>query len=181
MQELLGQCGHYSERVRKDALQGLGQLQGSARMVRQQLLPSGAGERSVSTNAVDWTRDDGWYLNLDTEPGSGERVTLDPEQQLGVLRVIANVPDSAPCQPHAQAWVYQFDVSSGSYLPIDGATVIARRLDQQGMISGAKTVWIDGRTMVLLTDEAGKLTVLPGAAPAVTGSSLRRVSWRELD
>ena len=26
LQELLGQCGHYSERVRKDALQGLGQL-----------------------------------------------------------------------------------------------------------------------------------------------------------
>lgn len=26
VQELLGQCGHYSERVRKDALQGLGQL-----------------------------------------------------------------------------------------------------------------------------------------------------------
>ncbi len=161
--------------------QGLGQLQGSTRMVRQQLSSSGSDERSVSTHAVDWTQSDGWYLNLDTEPGSGERVTLDPEQQLGVLRVIANVPDSAPCQPRAQAWVYQFDVSSGSYLPIDGATVIARRLDQQGMVSGAKTVWIDGRTTVLLTDEAGKLTVVTGATPAATGSSLRRVSWRELD
>ncbi len=161
--------------------QGLGQLQGSARMVKQQLLPSGADERSVSANAVDWTTDDGWYLNLDAEPGSGERVTLDPEQQLGILRVIANVPDSAACQPHAQAWVYQFDVYTGSHLPVAGATVIARKLDQQGLVSGVKTVWIDGRTTALLTDETGKITTLPGATPVATGSSLRRVSWRELD
>lgn len=160
---------------------GLGQLQGSTRMVKQQLSASGANERSVSKLAIDWTQNDGWYLNLDVESGSGERVTLDPEQQLGVLRVIANVPDSAPCQPNAQAWVYQFDVFSGSYVPIDGATIIAQRLQQQRMIGGAKTVWIDGRTTLLLTDETGKLTALPGAMPAASGSSLRRVSWRELD
>ena len=161
--------------------QGLGQLQGSARMVKQQLQSPGAGERSVSANAVDWTKDDGWYLNLDAEPGSGERVTLDPEQQLGILRVIANVPDSAACQPHAQAWVYEFDVYTGSHLPVPGATVIARKLDQQGLIGGVKTIWIDGRTTALLTDETGKITTLPGVAPVTTGSSLRRVSWRELD
>ncbi len=161
--------------------QGLGQLQGSARMVRQQLLQAGAGERSVSANTVDWTKDDGWYLNLDAEPGSGERVTLDPEQQLGILRVIANVPDSAACQPHAQAWIYEFDVYTGSHLPVPGATVIARKLNQQGLIGGVKTVWIDGRTTALLTDETGKITTLPGAEPVATGSSLRRVSWRELD
>ncbi|MEO0316511.1 MAG: type fimbrial biosis protein PilY1 [Pseudomonadota bacterium] len=161
--------------------QGPGQLQGSARMVQQQLFVSGLDERTVSVRAVDWTQSDGWYLNLDTEPGSGERVTLDPEQHLGVLRVIANVPDSAPCQPQAKAWVYQFDVFSGSHLPIEGGTVVARKLGQQGMISGAKTVWIDGRTTALLTDEAGTLTAMPGAAPATAASTLRRVSWRELD
>jgi type IV pilus assembly protein PilY1 len=161
--------------------QGLGPLQGSARMVQQQLSASGPDERAITTNAMDWTQYDGWYLNLNAEPDSGERVTLDPEQQLGVLRVIGNVPDSAPCQPRAKAWVYQFDVFSGSYLPVDGATVIARRLGQQGMISGASTVWIDGRSTALLTDETGKLIDVPGTVPVATGSSVRRVSWRELD
>ena len=159
----------------------LGQLQGSQRMVKQQLSSAAKDERTVSAMVVDWTQDDGWYLNLDTEPGSGERVTIDPEQQLGVLRVIANVPDGEPCQPRAQAWVYQFDVLSGSHLPVEGVTVVARRLDQQGMISGARTVWIDGRTTALLTDETGRVTAVPGAMPAAAGSSLRRVSWRELD
>ena len=161
--------------------QGLGPLQGSPRMVQQQLTASGTDERTVSTNAVDWTQKDGWYLNLDAEPGSGERVTIDPEQQLGVLRIIANVPDSTPCQPRAQAWVYQFNVFSGSYLPIDGAATVARKLGQPGMISGASTIWVDGRSTALLTDETGKLSALPGTNPVATGNSLRRVSWRELE
>lgn len=168
---------------RDDALaQGLGRLQGSTRMVKQQLSAAGADERAVSTHPIDWTRHDGWYLNLDLVTDSGERVTIDPEQQLGILRVIGNVPDAAPCQPHAQAWIYQFNVFSGSYVPVDGATVIARRLrQQQGMVTGASTVWIDGRTTALLTDESGKVSVLPGIVPAAGSRAVRRVSWRELD
>ncbi len=161
--------------------QGLGRLQESPRMVRQQLTQTGTGQRTISTHPVDWTQSDGWYLNLDATPDSGERVTIDPEQQLGVLRVIGNVPDSAPCQPHAQAWIYQFDLFSGSYVPVDGGIRFARRLENPGLVSGAKTIWLDGRTTALLTDETGNLTALPGDTPAPGASSLRRVSWRELD
>ncbi len=161
---------------------GLGRLQGSTRMVQQQLSASGADERAVSAHPVDWTQHEGWYLNLDVAAGSGERVTIDPEQQLGILRVIGNVPDGAPCQPRAQAWVYQFNVFSGSHLPVDGATIIARRLgQQQGMVTGASTVWIDGRTTALLTDESGIVTALPGAQSAAGSGAVRRVSWRELE
>ncbi len=161
--------------------QGLGRLQGSSRMVRQALAQSGTDQRTISTNTVDWTQSDGWYLNLDATPGSGERVTIDPEQQLGVLRVIGNVPDSTPCQPRAQAWIYQFDIFSGSYLPVDGGQRFARRLENPGLVSGAKTLWLDGRTTTFLTDDTGNLSALPGDLPAPSASSLRRVSWRELD
>ncbi len=161
--------------------QGLGRLQDSPRMVRQQLSVSGNEQRSVSNITVDWTQRDGWYLNLDATPGSGERVTIDPEQQLGVLRVIGNVPDNTPCQPRAQAWIYQFDIFSGSYVPVDGGLRFARRLQNSGLVSGAKTLWLDGRSTALLTDETGNLSALPGDLPAASASSLRRVSWRELD
>ncbi len=160
---------------------GLGRLQGSPRMLKQVLATAGTDQRSIADVAIDWTRQDGWYVNLDTEAGSGERVTLDPEQQLGILRVIANVPDTAPCQPRARAWLYQFNVFSGSHLPLEADAVVARKLERIGMVSGANTIWIDGRSTLLLTDDGGQLATLPGALPPVAAGSVRRVSWRELD
>ncbi len=160
---------------------GLGRLQGSPRMLRQVLTASGSDQRGIPDTTIDWTRQDGWYVNLDTVSDSGERVTLDPEQQLGILRVIANVPDTTPCRPRALSWLYQFDVFSGSHLPLDADAVVARRLERIGMVSGANTIWIDGRSLLLLTDDRGQLATLPGATAPVAAGSVRRVSWRELD
>ncbi len=163
--------------------QGLGRLQGASRMVRQQL-SAAAEERTLVANNVDWTRHDGWYLNLDVMPGAGERVTLDPVQQMGVLRVITNVPDGAPCQPRAQSWLYQLSVSDGMHVPVDGPidrpVIIARRVSGQGLTSGASAVWLDGRSTLLLTDESGKISAESGVMPAAASSTARRVSWREL-
>ena len=49
---------------------------------------------SVTSNAVDWTAKDGWYLDFNppTNTAPGERVNVDPQLDLGTLTVATNVP-----------------------------------------------------------------------------------------
>ncbi len=90
----------------------------SANLVQQTLtaVTGGAG-RSTSTNPVNWATNNGWYVDLN--PGNtspGERVTVEMQQQLGLLTVVANVPESNSCTVGGYAWLYHFDIRSGQYV-----------------------------------------------------------------
>lgn len=162
---------------------GMGDIRASRKLIQQNLVKSAnANELTGSTTlAVDWQTNAGWYVDLDAIQNSGERVSLDPEQQLGVLRVVSNVPDQVACRPTAQSWIYEFDYLTGSYLPLATRQVVARKISESSLTAGMRTIKLGEKILGLLTDETGKVTNISSAAPATTVNAVKRVSWRELD
>lgn len=152
-------------------------------MVRQQLVAGdGAAERNVTRLPVDWLTDAGWYLDFDARADSGERVTLNPEQQLGVLHLIANVPDTNACRPNAESWSYALRYLDGSFVQLEGShSPAGRRTGTAAMVVGARMLRLGAQSVYVLTDEAGNLITVAGTAAGGGTSPVRRVSWRELD
>ena len=162
---------------------GLGDIRASGKLIKQTLEQgSNANELTGSTTmAVDWQTSAGWYVDLNTIQNSGERISLDPEQQLGVLRVVSNIPDQVACRPTAQSWIYEFDYLTGSYLPLATRKVVARKISESTLTAGMRTIKLGEKILGLLTDETGKVTNVSSAAPATNVNAVKRVSWRELD
>jgi len=161
---------------------GLGDVRQRPAMVRKQWVASdNARLRAVSGERIDWLTNDGWYLDLDAQANSGERVILVPEQQLGMLSVISSVPDSNACRPRAESWSYALNYITGSHLPMAGTAWVGRQISNASMIAGARLLRIGRQVVSVLTDESGIVSTV--AQPAVTGNSpgVRRVAWRELD
>jgi type IV pilus assembly protein PilY1 len=162
--------------------QGLGDLRQQASMVRKRLIASDNPlQRMVSDEGVDWLVNEGWYIDLDAQPGSGERVVIDPEQQLGVLSVVSNVPDSNACRPSAESWSYAFNYLNGSHWPIADSTWVGRRVSSAAMVAGARLVRVGRQLVNVFTDDAGAVTTVAQPVDVGGAPSVRRVAWRELD
>ncbi len=160
---------------------GLGNLRSLPNVVRQQLSDDEVGIRTATRLPVDWLSHAGWYLDLDTRAGSGERVILDPQQQLGQLQLITSVPDGNACRTRSESWFYVLQYLDGSYIPLAGNTAAGRRIGTGSVVVGASTVRIGTRLVSVLTDEAGKLSTFDGSLSGGSVPTVRRVSWRELD
>ena len=161
---------------------GLGNLRANPSMVQKRLLALGdAQQRSVSDDSVDWLINEGWYVDLDTQTNSGERVVLDPEQQLGVLSIVSNVPDSNACRPKAESWSYAFNYTNGNYLPIGDSKAVARRVSNSSMIAGTRLLRVGSQLVNVLTDDGGKVSTVAQPVDAGSAPGARRVAWRELD
>jgi len=161
---------------------GLGNLRANPSMVQKRLLALGdAQQRSVSDDSVDWLINEGWYVDLDTQNNSVERVVLDPEQQLGVLSIVSNVPDSNACRPKAESWSYAFNYTNGNYLPIGDSKAVARRVSNSSMIAGTRLLRVGSQLVNVLTDDGGKVSTVAQPVDAGGAPGARRVAWRELD
>jgi type IV pilus assembly protein PilY1 len=162
---------------------GFGDIRASGKLIQQSLVQGTNANELIgsTTQAVDWQTNAGWYVDLNTIQNSGERISLDPEQQLGVLRVVSNMPDQVACRPTAQSWIYEFDYLTGSYLPLATRKVVARKISDSTLTAGMRTIKLGEKILGLLTDESGKVTNVSSAAPASNVISVKRVSWRELD
>jgi type IV pilus assembly protein PilY1 len=177
--------GQQSIYVLKDSLQidgtGLGQVRRDGVLVRQSLtVREGGRSRSMTTRPVDWARGSGWYVDLD--PGGatpGERVNVDMQVELGMLKAVGNVPSDAVCSQGGSAWLYTLDLATGAALP--GAAAAAILASDQAMLTGVNTLRLgSGVTTTLAADSAGRIGSYadPGAAPG--SSPVRRVDWREV-
>lgn len=161
---------------------GLGDLRQRSSMVQKRLIPGDeAGKRGISNESIDWFVNDGWYIDLDGQADSGERVMLDPEQQLGMLSVISNVPDSNACRPRAESWSYAFNYINGSYLPIAQSTWVGRRVSSASMIAGARIVRVGRQVVSVLTDDSGAVSTVAQPVSASGALNVRRIAWRELE
>jgi type IV pilus assembly protein PilY1 len=170
----------------KDTLSatGLGRVRAPGILVRQTLITNVAGtERTTSTNAVDWGVKSGWYVDLNPNNESpGERVNVDMQQQLGLLTVAANVPENNACTLGGYAWLYSFNYMNGQFVPSAANQMAGRRLSQNALVAGLKTIKLNtGKTVTLITDTGGGITGKddPSSNPS-SGGGARRVSWREL-
>ncbi len=167
----------------KDPLtgEGFGDIRGGGLLVSRRIAAGQAGERSVTGDPVDWITQAGWYLDFDQSDSLGERVTIDPDQQLGLIRVVTNVPDDKICRPAAQSWSYTLDYQNGLYVPATPRSVAGTRVFSSTLAAGARTIKVGERTMSLITDDAGRISVINSLPPGSSTPTARRVSWQELD
>ncbi len=161
---------------------GLGDLRQRSSMVQKRLIPGDdAGKRGISDESVDWLVNDGWYVDLDAQPDSGERVVLDPEQQLGMLSVVSNAPDSNACRPRAEGWSYAFNYINGNYLPIAKSSWAGRRVSSASMLAGTRMIRVGSQVVSILTDDSGTVSTVAQPVNVGGGLNVRRIAWRELE
>ena len=167
----------------KDALdaEGFGDVRQANLLVKREIVPGDQGERSVKGDPIDWRTMAGWYLDFDQTDTVGERVSIDPEQQLGVIRVVTNIPDSAVCRPVAQSWIYNLEYQSGLNVPMTTRSVAGRRVFSHTLSAGARTIKVGESTVSLVTSDSGSISVVNNPAPGSGVPTVRRVSWKELD
>jgi len=165
----------------RDTGTDLGNLRKSTAKLQQQTITVvDASTRSISNNAVDWTTQNGWYVDLNPSNQSpGERVTLDVQLVKGVLLVATNVPQAEPCSAGGVSWAYQFDYRSGSYVASASQQIVGTKLSQ-ALVAGVVVYRLpSGQLKYSAIDVTGKKTV-GGVNPGSGGSIGKRVSWREL-
>ena len=147
--------------------------------------------RTISSNAVDWTTNNGWYIDF---LSSGERSVSDPSLGLGTLLFTTVTPQSSTVSAcggtdngPASSFVYALDYLTGS--SVDGANHVGAISLGSGMVT--RPVMIkqsDGTVRALIrkstgasggTDLGGTVVITPPIKPP-SGSLTRRVSWRVL-
>ena len=152
--------------------------------VRQYLYQPTTTTRIMSTNAMSWTSNSGWYVDLVAtdsatnlplvpNPSPGERVKLDPHLVSGTLSVISSVPAGSACAIGGTSWVYGFDYSSGQNIPNHDGGVL---LDQGA--EGSVIVDVAGTIKEIITLTGGD--TVTKEPPTKGTASTRQSSWREL-
>jgi type IV pilus assembly protein PilY1 len=136
--------------------------------------------RTTSNNPVNWSLQDGWYI--DFNPGGtspGERMNLDPQLVQGTLLATTNVPSNTACTVGGDSWIYQFDYKNGTFVSSSAGGVAGQK--QTGQITvGVVVVRLpSGVFKGIATGATGSRTTFNVSTVGASGNP-RRISWREL-
>jgi type IV pilus assembly protein PilY1 len=159
---------------------GLGLVRQPGVLVEQRLrMLAGDNTRTTEPNNNDiWTSASGWYVDL---PSSGERVNIDMQQQLGLLTVVGNVPNTNACTLGGYAWLYNFDYRTGQFVPGATDNIAGVRLGSNALVAGIKlTKLTTGKAVTIVTDTGGGISGEENPSSAGGDGVARRISWREL-
>jgi type IV pilus assembly protein PilY1 len=138
--------------------------------------------RTVSRNAVNWsdTQVAGWYVDF---PDDGERVAVGMSLAYNTLTVSTIVPASDVCSGSGYSWIYDFDITTGSYVSTQASSQTAgyKRIVATMGINTLQIADPNGRSTSgqTITNSDGTVEIREGETPTAT-TSLRRTSWREL-
>jgi type IV pilus assembly protein PilY1 len=161
----------------KDSGEDLGVLSGpEAGLVKQTLDVSEAPRRIPNPLPVDWSEDNGWYV----ETPVGERITVDPRLQLGSLVVLANAPDDDECAIGGSSWLYALDFRTGGAVRTSRDMAVGQSVGS-AIGTGVSLVRLPNKKLIAVVAmgdtsvRAMNLPVAPGG-----GAEIRRVGWREL-
>jgi type IV pilus assembly protein PilY1 len=168
--------------VIKDELDntGLGRVRAEGVLKPRTLTASADGtSRRIAGDALDWRRDKGWYVDLDPANASaGERVNVDMDLQLGLLKAVGNVPSNDACAQGGSAWLYAIDLASGLAPPRTSAA--GSLFAANALLTGIRTLRLtSGISSTLASDSAGLVSGRrdEGGPPS---RRPRRTGWREL-
>jgi type IV pilus assembly protein PilY1 len=147
--------------------------------------------RLTSNNPVDWTTNNGWYMDF---LSAGERASTDPALGLGTLLFTTITPRTSTLSVCGAAdsagtgsFVYALDYLTGG--AVAGTDGVAARFLGTGLVT--RPVMIeqsDGTVRALIrastgasngTDLGSTIVITPPIKPS-SGSGTRRVSWRVL-
>ena len=162
----------------KDALQatGIGKLRvkDEGNLVEKKM---GSDRVTLDTTTVDWTTRNGWYVDLNADSNSGERIVIDGlPLPNGVIAFASSIPTSTMCTAGGKSWLYQFSLRNGK--------VLDRTEFPDGLLSAIGTVFVDEsgtKTELYALESSGKVkTYDPSKGEPGPSGSARRTSWREL-
>jgi type IV pilus assembly protein PilY1 len=169
----------------KDALgaSGLGRVRENGALLPRTLAAladgSGIGIDDAPGN-LDWSRKSGWYADLKSN-ASGERVTVDMQLQLGMLKAASNLPSTDACSAGGSSWRYAFDLASGLALPGSLHGVVGYKVSDNALLTGLDTLRLQGgKTSTLLADSAGGVQGAQDPSAPAAPPTVKRISWREL-
>ncbi|WP_194711570.1 pilus assembly protein [Noviherbaspirillum soli] len=136
--------------------------------------------RSIAGDTLDWGRDKGWYVDLNPGNASaGERVNVDMDLQLGMLKAVGNVPSNDACGQGGSAWLYAMDLGSGLALP--RADSVSSLFTATALLTGIRTLRLtSGVSGTLASDSAGIVSGRPDDGGPASSRQARRKGWREL-
>lgn len=169
--------------VVKDALgnAGLGKVRTAGVLKPRTLTASANGNtRSIAGDTLDWSSDKGWYVDLNPANASaGERVNVDMDLQLGVLKAVGNVPSNNACGQGGSAWLYLMDLGSGLALPRTNS--VTSLFTATALLTGIRTLRLtSGITSTLTSDSAGLVRGNLDESGPASSRRVRRMGWREL-
>jgi type IV pilus assembly protein PilY1 len=139
---------------------------------------AGNATRAVTVSPVDWSAQAGWKAEF---PGTGERVSVNPQLVLSTLYVGTNLPSSDACTVGGSSFLYKFDMATGAavanqqYIGTYVGNVLIQGLTTVQLQGGASV----GSIVTILTRSDATLGTDVGAPPSLA-TGLRRTSWREL-
>jgi type IV pilus assembly protein PilY1 len=144
--------------------------------LQQQTLTTSGSTRTISSNTVDYSTKNGWYVDL---PTTGERLTTDPAVALSALVFTTNIPSSTVCQPGGSSWEYFLNVKTGGL--VDNSTVTwSGTFLANALASRPVLIQLPSGKVVSLVRTSDAQTVKQDVPVSAPGSSPKRNSWREL-
>jgi len=174
----------------KDTNADLGNLRlGAANLVTQSLVVVDAANRSISNNAVNWTTNNGWYVDMNpvcvgtgcspSGESPGERINLDVQLVRGTVVVLSNEPNADTCSTGGDSFLYQFNYASGSYITGTPGNIVGTKIGNTLAVGIVVFQTLSGQIKSVITTADGKL---PTAAISTSGAfgAPTRAAWREL-
>ncbi len=174
----------------KDTNADLGDLRlGAANLVTQSLIVVDAANRSISNNAVNWTTNNGWYVDMNpvcvgtgcspSGESPGERINLDVQLVRGTVVVLSNEPNADTCSTGGDSFLYQFNYASGSYITGTPGNIVGTKIGNTLAVGIVVFQTLSGQIKSVITTADGKL---PTAAISTSGAfgAPTRAAWREL-
>lgn len=160
---------------------GLGKVRTDGVLKPRTLTASAGGNsRSIAGEVLDWSRDKGWYVDLNPANASaGERVNVDMDLQLGMLKAVGNVPSNDACGQGGSAWLYVMDLGSGLALP--RTSLVSSLFTANALLTGIRTLRLaSGISTTLASDSAGLVSGKLDEGGPASSRRARRMGWREL-
>ncbi len=144
---------------------------------------SGGSERTVSSDAVDFASDKGFFIELVVSGGSAERVIAPPILIGSTVAFVSVLPEEADCGAGAENFlnvVSRFDGGSppnpplvdrkGEALVVNSLPVVGIRLDNEYSLQGVTLLAGDGKASFNV----------PAGNPAGELGATGRLRWRQL-
>jgi type IV pilus assembly protein PilY1 len=165
----------------KDTGTDLGSLRAPAAKLQVQTMSLiDAVSRTISNNAVDWSTQNGWYVDFNPANDSpGERVNIDMQLVKGVLIIATNEPNTEACSTGGNSFIYFFDYQSGSYVASSPGGVVGTRMSS-ALAAGFVVYRLPNGQLKFAEINVNSTKKVGGVPPGSAASLGKRISWREL-
>ena len=161
----------------KDTGGDLGVLTDAGAKLVQQTLSTAATPRTIPNPLpVDWAAKNGWYMNLPVK----ERINIDLRLQLGTLVALSNEPSDDYCTPVGSSWLYAVNYETGAPVlsPTDKSVGFPVG---NSLATGVTLIRLStNKVVAVVTLSDTTVKAMPVPVPPASGTSIRRVGWREI-